>query len=208
MRYPADQKARTRRKILDAAGRVFRRQGYNGSGVDAVMKEAGLTHGGFYSHFRNKEALFAETVMEALRSMRDRHSEWTDGLDGKDWLRAFGQGYLSPEHMAGAEQGCPAPPLVSELGRAGEAPKRSFEQGLMGWAADIASHLPTSEAEPASDEGEGPDLDAALGIIAACVGGVALARAVDDPALAERVLRSARALFVAPHSDSEAEASA
>ncbi len=62
MRYAPDHKAKTRGKILAAAGRVFRRLGYHAAGVDRVMEEAGLTSGGFYAHFESKEALLAEAI--------------------------------------------------------------------------------------------------------------------------------------------------
>ena len=65
MRYPAGHKEQTRAKILQAAGKVFRREGYHAAGVDKVMEEAGLTAGGFYAHFASKEALLAETLAPA-----------------------------------------------------------------------------------------------------------------------------------------------
>ncbi len=188
MRYPPEQKAKTHRTILDAAARVFRRQGYQGGGVEAVMKEAGLTHGGFYAHFRNKEALLAETLTEAMLAMREKHAGWTEGQEGAAWLRAFLGAYLSPHHRVHAENGCPAPALVSELDRVGEAPKQSFERVLTRWADDIARHL--------DDVPEEERQQAALGAIAACVGGVALARAVADREFADRVLRGARNLVL------------
>ena len=66
MRYPKEQKAETRGRILNAAARLFRESGYDGVGVDAIMNEAGLTAGGFYSHFSSKETLFAEAMATAL----------------------------------------------------------------------------------------------------------------------------------------------
>ncbi|MEM1176889.1 MAG: TetR/AcrR family transcriptional regulator [Acidobacteriota bacterium] len=184
MRYSPEHKARTRKSILDAASRVFKRRGYQGGGVDAVMKEAGLTHGGFYAHFKNKEALLAETVLEAMLGARARHREWTDGSSGETWLRRFLSHYLSDRHRLHSEQGCPVPTLVSELDRVGDGPKESFERGLGVWAEDIAGQL--GEGSSAADR------ERALGVIAACVGGVAVARSVSDPELAASILRGAR----------------
>lgn len=192
MRYPEDQKERTRRRILEAAGRVFRRQGYKGGGVDAVMKEAGLTHGGFYAHFRNKEALLAAVVPHAMESMslwRNLDAEGTgtedDGTE-KDlrWIRTVLRRYLSPQHQAMVEEGCPIPTLVSEIGRSGETSKASFAEALGSWRDQVAEHfghLPAEERD-----------EAALALILSCVGALSLARAVDDEALAEAVRRSAR----------------
>ncbi|MEM6794460.1 MAG: TetR/AcrR family transcriptional regulator [Acidobacteriota bacterium] len=187
MRYPADQKAKTRQTILDAATRVFRSRGYQGGGVDAVMKEAGLTHGGFYSHFRNKEDLFAQSIESGLGAMSEQHRRWTSGTRGADHIRAFLSGYLSPRHRMNPGRGCPAPPLVSEIGRSGEQPRETFERGLEGWAAGLAEHL---DGVP-----EGRREEAALGVIAACVGALSVSRAVTDPALADRILESTRAMI-------------
>ncbi|MCG8459253.1 MAG: TetR/AcrR family transcriptional regulator [Holophagales bacterium] len=196
MRYPPDQKAKTRKSIVEAAGRVFRRQGYAGGGVDAVMKEAGLTHGGFYAHFRSKEDLFAEALLESLRGMLGAHGRWTEGLEGMPWLRAFTQAYLSEAHAAHMEQGCPAAALISELGRVGDGPKASFSEGLAGWAESISPQL--GAGLPAADRQR-----AALGLIAACVGGLTLARAVDDPELRRQVLRGASDLVIAAFAPAE-----
>ncbi|MEM8962688.1 MAG: TetR/AcrR family transcriptional regulator [Acidobacteriota bacterium] len=188
MRYPPEQKAETRRAILEAAGRVFRRRGYQGGGVDAVMKEAGLTHGGFYAHFRNKEALLGEAVLDAMWAMREEHGRWTEGESGEGWVRAFVDGYVSRGHVAAVEGGCPVPTLVSELGRVKEGPRESFERGLAVWAGDVAEQL------------EGPETEReamAMGVIASCVGAIALARAVADETVADRVLAGARELVMA-----------
>ncbi|MEM8993181.1 MAG: TetR/AcrR family transcriptional regulator [Acidobacteriota bacterium] len=199
MRYSPEHKAKTRKSILDAASRVFRRRGYQGGGVDAVMKEAGLTHGGFYAHFRSKEALLAETVLESMLDVRKRHRDWTEGTSGSTWLRRFLDHYLSDRHRRHSDRGCPVPTLVSELDRVGDTSKASFEKGLEIWARDIAEQL-----------GDGPQEERrrkAFGVVAACVGGVAVARAVADPRLAEDVLRGARELAMEAAAESPAPGS-
>ena len=72
MRYAADQKEKTRSRIVRAAGKVFRRQGYHAAGVDKVMAEAGLTAGGFYAHFDSKQALLAEAIEDAAVEVGER----------------------------------------------------------------------------------------------------------------------------------------
>ena len=193
MRYQAGHKEETRKRILEAAGREFKARGFAGAGVQSIMKAAGLTHGGFYAHFRNKEALFGEAVLAALYAMREHHERWTEGLEGADWLRAFLAGYLDRRHAEQAESGCPAPALVSELGRVGEGPRREFEKGLDEWATSLADHLTTASL-PASEADGDPRDDAALGVIAACIGGLALSRAVADDDLTDRILASTRRL--------------
>lgn len=182
------RKERTRRRILDAAGRVFRRTGYAGSGVDAVMAEAGLTHGGFYAHFDSKEALFAETVARALGRTAELMGSGPDDREGVAWLRAAVRRYLSRPHLRAVEEGCAMPALVSELGRAGEVPREAFEERLLELLADAEGKAPP-----------GPGLDPAdrlLATVALCVGGLSLARAVKDPALSDRILDACRKLAV------------
>ena len=175
-------------QILDAAGRVFRRTGYAGSGVDAVMGEAGLTHGGFYAHFESKEALFAETVARALGRTAELMGSGPDDREGVAWLRAAVRRYLSHPHLRAVEEGCALPALVSELGRAGDAPREAFEEGLLDLLADAGEKAPP-----------GPGLDPqdrVLATVALCVGGLSLARAVKDPALSGRILAACRTLAV------------
>ena len=85
MRYPKGYKAESRQRILDAAATVFRRDGYHAGGVDAVMREAGMTAGGFYAHFRSKETLFAACLQHALRksqTLLGSGMEETPPIDG------------------------------------------------------------------------------------------------------------------------------
>ncbi|WZP00609.1 TetR/AcrR family transcriptional regulator [Isosphaeraceae bacterium EP7] len=184
MRYAAGHKEQTRAKILRAAGRVFRRLGYHAAGVDTVMEEAGLTAGGFYSHFPSKDALLAEALAPAAADVGARLSEGLDGLSARDRVLALIDRYLSPEHRVGAEDGCPLPALVSEVARGNASVKRSFESILGAGAARF-------RVEPG--EG-GPDEGRALAIFALCVGGLGVARSVEDEALAGKILDACRDL--------------
>ncbi|WP_165247436.1 TetR/AcrR family transcriptional regulator [Paludisphaera soli] len=183
MRYGPDHKAKTRAKILEAAGRIFRRRGYHASGVDAVMGEAGLTPGGFYAHFGSKEELLADALRQAADAVETRRERALDGLAGRDWSRAFVDAYLSPSHREATEDGCPLAALLSEVARAGEPVKRSFEA--------IILHLGARMADRPADSR--PD-DRALAVLALCVGGLGLARSVQDEALARRILDACRVL--------------
>ena len=88
MRYPKEQKAETRKRILGAAARLFRERGYEGIGVDAIMKEVGLTAGGFYAHFDSKETLFAEAIETALAEGSTARTRKEYALTGMDPLLA------------------------------------------------------------------------------------------------------------------------
>ena len=89
MRYAPDHKEKTRARILEAAGKVFRRQGYHSAGVDKVMEEAGLTAGGFYAHFDSKQALLAEAVTIAASEATRKIEAGLEELSGCEWTRGL-----------------------------------------------------------------------------------------------------------------------
>jgi TetR/AcrR family transcriptional regulator, transcriptional repressor for nem operon len=183
MRYASGHKEQTRAKILQAAGKVFRRQGYHAAGVDKVMEEAGLTAGGFYAHFGSKEALLAETLAPAAAETGAWRDQQLEGMTGRAWVEAFVDRYLSPSHRSKAEDGCPLPALVSEIARAGVPVKASFEAIVRDLAARLEGHA-----------GGVLSGDRALAILALCVGGLGVARSVQDEALGERILAACRDL--------------
>ncbi|MDR3635453.1 MAG: TetR/AcrR family transcriptional regulator [Isosphaeraceae bacterium] len=184
MRYPADHKQKTRQRILDAAAVVFRREGLQAGSVDKVMGEAGLTAGGFYTHFTSKEALFAEMLTEALRQGRVIFGKEDEGLTGSERIRAIVGKYLSPAHRRMIDRGCPMPPLLPELPRAGEPARRAFEEALGAIVAALEPHL--------EEDGGATRSDRALALVALLVGGMTLSRAVADDALANRILAACR----------------
>jgi len=195
-RYPAGHKERTRRRILEAAGRVFRRRGLHGGGIDAVMAEAGLTPGGFYHHFENKDDLVATMLAVAVEQSESSREHGLDGLDGPRWVRGLLERYLSEGHRGAIDEGCPVPAMVSEIGRSGPEVRRSFEHLLEGLVERLARSL----------EGAGPDGEEAAAtersrqqawaLFALAAGGIALARAVEDGETAREVLAGCRALAV------------
>src|SRR5271169_2538999 len=119
MRYPAGHKQETNQRILRAAGRLFRRQGYAATGVDAVMTSAGLTAGAFYSHFRSKEDLLAETLDAVFREAMNDRPKRLSRLRGREWIRTFTKFYLSKKHRDTPDRGCPVAALAGEIGRIG-----------------------------------------------------------------------------------------
>jgi TetR/AcrR family transcriptional repressor of nem operon len=184
MRYPPAHKEATRQRILDAAAVVFRRLGYQGAGVDAVMQEAGLTAGGFYAHFASKEALFAETLGHALSETRTLGSPGIDHLAGMEWLRKVAARYLSVAHRRQVDRGCPLPALLPEVARASQHSRQALEARLRQVAANIESHLPPTQDNMAQNR--------ALAVLAVLVGGMTLARAVADESLSDRILAASR----------------
>ena len=116
MRHKGVRKEETRQKIVEAAGRGFRSRGFDGIGVDALAKKAGVTSGAFYTHFASKEAAFGETlrvglgeVIEAVPSYQREH--------GIDWVRAFAEYYLGRSHRRDVECGCAMAALGPEVVR-------------------------------------------------------------------------------------------
>lgn len=183
MRYGAGRKAETRSRILKAAGKVFRRNGYHASGVDKVMEEAGLTPGGFYAHFTSKEALLAAmlapTAAEAPANRK--RDDAGQAATPREWVGAFLDFYLSVPHRDRPDDGCPLPALLSEITRAGEPVKASFEAIVR----DLAGRIEASA---------GRADDRALAIVALCVGGLGVARSVADDELSRRILSACREL--------------
>ncbi|HME05702.1 MAG TPA: TetR/AcrR family transcriptional regulator [Bryobacteraceae bacterium] len=182
MRYSAGHKQQTSERILRAAGRLFRKQGYAATGVDAVMKSADLTAGGFYSHFRSKQDLLAETLDAIFRSAKNDWPEPLNQLRGREWLRAFAWFYLSDQHRDTPDRGCPMPALAAEVARVGGKPREVFERHLRRVFDSIAEQF----------DGEHPDRERAIRTMALCLGGLTLARAVNDGALSEEILGACR----------------
>ncbi len=181
MRYVAGHKDQTSKRILRAAGKLFRKKGYAATGIDAVMASADLTAGAFYAHFRSKEDLLAKTLDEVfVAGKNDRPAELNE-LRGQAWLRAFASFYLSNQHRKAAGRGCPMPSLAAEVARIGGKPRAVFGQHVQRVVDGIARQFDETD----------PDRQRAIATMAICVGGVTLARAVND-GLAKEILAACR----------------
>jgi len=180
-RYDAEHKQATRRRIIEAAGRRFKQDGIDGSGIATLMADAGLTNGAFYAHFDSKEDLVAAVIGHEL----DVQVGAMDGLPaGRAGLEAYVRQYLSPGHRDNAADGCPAAALLDELGRCSVSTRRAFAEGSEHVVAEIAARL--SPADPSSARG------LALGLYTSMVGTLQLSRAVTDPALGREILDEGR----------------
>ena len=123
MRYGPGHKVEIHQKIVKDAARRLRAEGITGAAVSAVMRDAGLTHGGFYKHFESKHELLIESLGEAFREIGDRLVQAAEkSRPGTAW-KAIVKTYLSPEHCDHAECGCPLAALTPELARADRAMK-------------------------------------------------------------------------------------
>lgn len=182
MRYPPSRKHESRERILSAAADLFRRRGLDATGVDAVMAAAGLTAGGFYAHFRSKDALIAAAVGKAGEKA---HARWIvpfDGLRGRAWSRAFLASYLSEAHRDDRESGCTLPSLSADVARSNVSARRTVEARLRGLFALVTERSGT----PARGR------EQVLGAVALCVGGLLLSRVVVDRKLSAEILGACR----------------
>jgi TetR/AcrR family transcriptional repressor of nem operon len=179
VRYPKGHRVETRARVLDAAGRLFKKHGFAGTGVDAVMREAALTAGGFYKHFSSKDDLFARTVE---RLLRDQVEHWLGGdAEGAAWVDGFLDRYLSTQHRDVAEHGCAMPSLAPEIARAGAPARRALERHVRTFLDHLTAQLRGTRRA-----------DRAIAMLALSVGGVVLARAVADRAFSDLILSACR----------------
>jgi TetR/AcrR family transcriptional repressor of nem operon len=180
MRVSREQAAENRKRIVETASRMFREKGFDGVGVDAIMKGAGLTHGGFYGHFRSKDDLAAEAVTRALERGTERQSRFTD-------LGGLVSDYLSERHRANPAEGCAIAALGPEMVRQGEGIRRGVTAHLRAQLDRFSQLLKGGTAASRRKR--------AIATLSGIVGALVLARAVDDPALSDEILAAARDAF-------------
>ena len=184
MRKPAAKsKEATHDRIVDAAARAIRRSGYNGIGVADIMKDAGLTHGGFYAHFPSREAMLAEAADRAGSESVAMMERIAAKLPQQQALPAMLQAYLSKEHLEGIETGCAAAALGSEMPRQTPEVRRAATRRIKEMIDLVARHSP--------DWGQPSAHERALVTVATMVGALMLARAVDEPKLSDGLRESA-----------------
>lgn len=188
MRYSTDHKAETHLRVLREAAREIRAKGPVNLAVASVMKRAGLTHGGFYSHFASKEAL----IGEAIGTVFDEARELARGFDAAGDPRAALLGYigfyLSRGHRDARERGCPLPALSGDLARSTPDARAPFAVGVAGLTERLSEALAALGVDNAGAEGSA--------MLSQMVGAVALARAVDGAA-SDAILADAKASLIA-----------
>jgi TetR/AcrR family transcriptional repressor of nem operon len=185
MRYKQDHKDETRKRVVSAAARAVRAHGPDGVSVAEIMAEVGLTHGGFYAHFRSKEALVAAAIEQAFVENGERIQRAAEGLGDGEYLDHFVDYYVSETHRDGLERGCPLTALASDLPRQGAAARAAYDAGLKRLISRLASRLTVGAPE---------DREALAGsMMAEMAGAVTLARAVADPEFSSQILAQTRA---------------
>ena len=176
-RYGKEHKQATRRRIIDTAGRRFKRDGIDGSGIATLMADAGLTNGAFYAHFASKEDLVATALAEQLR---DQHESLSVLAPGRAGVEQYVRDYLSIQHRDNPDDGCPSAALLDEIGRCTDTTKQIYTDGVLAMIDDVAARLAPDDPQSARVK--------TLSVFAMMVGTLQLSRALADRQLADAVL--------------------
>ncbi|MDZ7910506.1 MAG: TetR/AcrR family transcriptional regulator [Rhodococcus sp. (in: high G+C Gram-positive bacteria)] len=180
-RYDRSQKEQTRTRIVERAGRRLKSDGIDGSGVSALMKDAGLTNGAFYAHFGSKDELVAAAVSDQLRFQHDTIEALPDDRASLD---AFIADYLSPHHRDHPEDGCPSAALLSDVGRSKAVVRQAYTSSVIDIIDILATRIHVADPSEARTR--------AIGLITVLVATLQLARAVSDPAASDGILAAGR----------------
>jgi TetR/AcrR family transcriptional repressor of nem operon len=184
MRYQPEHKVEVHRKILKDASRHLRAEGITGTAVSSVMRDSGLTHGGFYKHFGSKDDLLTEALGEAFREIADRLTQVAERSQPAAAWKAIVKIYLSPGHCDHPECGCPLAALAPELARADHAMKAPIRGELIKYKNRMLRLMPGRRV---ADKER-----AFFAIFSTMIGAVAISRILPDQAARARVLASAR----------------
>lgn len=183
MRYPSEHKRETHRKVVKDASRRLRAQGLGGVPVAAVMKDAGLTHGGFYKHFGSKGALLLESLAEGFREMSETLlAAAVRSPAGEEW-KSIVRTYLSPEHCEHPEKGCPVATLGPEFSRLKKG-RPQITQEVINYKNRMVPFMPGHRL---ADKEQ-----AFFAIFSTMIGAIEIARLLPDRKMREQVLASAR----------------
>ena len=184
MRYGPEHKLETHQKIVKDASRRVRAEGLNGAAVSAVMKDAGLTHGGFYKHFKNKDDLLVESLREGFREIEDTLVHAAEQSPPGEAWKAVVRTYLSLELCDHPERGCPLAALSPELARADKRMKPRIVAELVNYKSRM---LPFMPGQQTADKER-----AFFAIFSTMIGAIAIARILPDRTMREKVLAGTR----------------
>ena len=184
MRYRPEHKIETHQKIVKDASRRVRAEGLNGAAVAAVMRDAGLTHGGFYKHFASKEELLIESLKEGFRDIIATLVRAAEQAPPGEAWKAIVKTYLRPEMCEYPERGCPLATLAPELARVDTWMKPQIVTELVNYKSRMVPFMPgrrTMDKERAF-----------FAIFSTMMGAIEIARMLPAPGMREKVLRNAR----------------
>jgi len=181
-RTPNSRREVTHERIVEVAARALRRNGYTGVGVADVMKEAGLTHGGFYAHFESRDTLLVEALERASRESGEAVTRAAQrrAVEGISGFRSLVETYLADGQLASAETGCPVAALACEMPRQSKTVREASAARVQWLIAEVRARLPKEHRAAASL------------VAGTLVGSLQLARALGDNAQGRAVLATAR----------------
>lgn len=198
MPYTPEHKARTRARIVECARVMFNRRGFDAVSIDDVMREAGLTRGGFYNHFRSKDELYAEAVMSfgSCNPFAKELAKLPTRPEPRKLARMLFELYLSDEVLEDVTQHCPLVALPSDVARAGLKPRAAYTQVVrnMLHVFRVAFSAEDPEAESKAQV-----------MLNLCVGGMVIARTTDDANLRRSLRSAARGQALSLLADGEGE---
>src|SRR5215475_3640946 len=184
MRYEADHKKKTHRRIVASASRQLRAKGLNGPGIAKLMKASGLTHGGFYKHFRSRDELIAEAVEESLRDVRERFFLIAKQAPPGEGWKEIVKKHLSLEHCDRPDMGCPIAALAPDIGRSSAAVRKLIAANMKNHREKVLPFMPGRNRQEQERN--------FMIIVTAMTGAVSVARIMPDAADKQKILNAVR----------------
>jgi TetR/AcrR family transcriptional repressor of nem operon len=181
-----EEAAATRERILEVAGTLFREHGFDGIGVADIMKQAGLTHGGFYGHFASKADLAEQACAVAVGRSAEKWEALADGPPATA-LAEITRSYLSKRHRDDPGAGCVIAALGGEVARRSDPVRTTVTSGVRAQIGILEGVV--------GGRSKGERREKAIAALSGMVGGMVLARLVDDPVLSNEILSGAAAAF-------------
>ena len=188
MKVSREQAAENRERILSVAARLFRERGIDGVSLNDIMKAAGLTHGGFYGHFKSKEDLVAQASALAISNRRQAWMRTVEEANGNPF-KALSSAYLTKQHRAHFGQGCPFAALGGELARQTPSVRHAASEEL-GHFIDSLSRVAPGRTGSARRK-------QAISAYASMIGALIMSRVVDDADFSDEILESVSQTFAA-----------
>ena len=188
MRYSAQHKQETRERIVRAASRHFRGQGGEGVAIADLMRKLNLTHGGFYRHFDSKEQLFAEAVAKSFEDVRAKFKDAVEKAPPGGELKVLIEEYLSLEHCANPDSGCPLAALASEIPRYPRAVRVKIDQAMRDHLKKLSGFLPGATEKERQRN--------CILLLSGMSGALSLARTVADKEMRQSILQAAREFYI------------
>ncbi len=184
MRYDAEHKEKTHRRIVKGASRQLRKKGLNGPAVATLMKASGLTHGGFYKHFSSRNDLVVEAIEESLRELTQTMIDAAERSGSRPPWKSMIESYLSIERCDGADRGCPIAALAPDIARTPPAMKQRISAAILIFREALIPFMPGRTSEERSSN--------FLMIITSMVGAIAIARTMPELAVRQAILKTVR----------------